>query len=515
MFDATSLLRLYARYRRSRLAELDPAGAQLGQLLSLVSRAKETRFDADHRLSRVRSVKDYRAAVPLRNYEDFWTTYWRGSFPVLTNATWPGRIPYFALTSGTSAGVTKHIPVSHEMVKANRRAILDLLVHHIENRPESRVLGGKSFMLGGSTDLIQCAPGVFMGDLSGIAVNEVPWWARSRYFPPRNLALIADWEEKAGRLARRSLSEDIRTIGGTPSWLLVLFERLRAIYSNAGGLAAYYPNLELLVHGGVNFEPYRQRFQDLLQGSHAETREVYPASEGFIALADRGPSDGLRLLLDNGLFFEFVPVDELGAPNPARHWIATAVEGINYALIVTSCAGLWSYIMGDTVRFVSLRPPRILVTGRVSYSLSAFGEHLIGEEIEGALAAAAGAIGASVTDFSVSPIYPAQTGAVGYHLYAVEFPAPVPAHDCAKFAQLLDKKLCATNADYASHRAGNLSMLAPQIKVLPPGTFANWMRSRGKLGGQNKVPRIILDAPLFESLLATPAANGPAPTDFV
>jgi GH3 auxin-responsive promoter len=503
MLDATPFLRLYARHRLAGLAALDPAAAQQQQLLSLVSRAKETRFGAAHRFARIRSVQDYQTAVPLRGYEDFWAAYWRDSFPVLANVTWPGRIPYFALTSGTSAGVTKHIPVSPEMVKANRRAVMDLLVHHIDNRPQSRVLGGKNFMLGGSTDLTSCAPGIYMGDLSGIAVNEVPWWARSRYFPPRDLALIADWEEKIERLASRSIEEDIRTIGGTPSWLLVLFERLRALKPNGGGsLAGYYPNLELLVHGGVNFEPYRQRFGDLLQGSRAETREVYPASEGFIALADKGPADGLRLLLDNGQFFEFVPAGELGAPNPTRHWMATAAEGINYALIVTSCAGLWSYVIGDTVRFVNLKPPRILVTGRTSYSLSAFGEHLIGEEIEGAVATAAAAIGASVTDYSVSPIHPAQTEAAGYHLYAVEFSAPVPAPDCAKFAQHLDEKLCAANADYAAHRAGGLSMLAPQIKVLPPGTFAHWMRSRGKAGGQNKVPRIILDAALFQSLLA-------------
>ncbi len=508
MLDATPLLRFYAHYRLASLAKLDPAEAQKRQLFRLLGPAKNTRFGRDHRLAKILSVADYQRAVPLRRYEDFWTDYWGGGFPILENATWPGRIPYFALTSGTATGVTKHIPVSPEMVKANRRAVLDLLVHHIASRPQSRVLGGKSFMLGGSTDLTLCAPGISMGDLSGIAVNEVPWWARSRYFPPRDLALITDWEEKIEELTSRSLEEDIRTLGGTPSWLLVLFERVRALKPNAGGrLAGYYPNLDLLVHGGVNFEPYRRRFGDLLQGSHAETREVYPASEGFIALADRGPRDGLRLLLDNGLFFEFVPAGELGAPNPTRHWIATAVAGMNYALIVTSCAGLWSYVLGDTVRFVSLKPPRILVTGRTSYSLSAFGEHLIGEEIEGAVASAAAAIGAFVTDFSVSPIYPEEAEAAGYHLYAAEFSAPVPAPDCAKFAQLVDEKLCAANADYAAHRAGGLSMLAPQIKVLPPGTFANWMRSRGKLGGQNKAPRIILDAALFQSLLATSSGS--------
>ena len=502
MLDATPLLRLYAHYRMSRLAALDPETVQRNELLKLVARAKETRIGIDHAFGRIRNVADYQNAVPLRRYEDFWKRYWKERFPVLDGVTWPGRIPYFALTSGTATGATKYIPVSRAMVKANQRAVVDLLAHHIANRPQSRILGGKNFMLGGSTDLTLCAQGVAMGDLSGIAVNEVPWWARKRYFPARDLALISDWEEKIQRLASRSLEEDIRTIGGTPSWLLLFFERLHALKPKTSGrLAEYYPNLELLVHGGVNFAPYRQRFDGLLLGSHAETREVYPASEGFIALADRGPGEGLWLLLDNGLFFEFVPIDEVDAPNPTRHWIATAQAGINYALTITSCAGLWSYLIGDTVRFIDLKPPRVLVTGRTSYSLSAFGEHLTGEEIEGAVAAAAAAIRATVSDFSVSPVYPAQPGETGYHLYAVEFSASVSPGDCAKFARIADEKLCAANSDYAAHRAGDFAMLAPLVKVLPPGTFASWMKLRGKLGGQNKVPRIILDAGLFQSLL--------------
>jgi len=506
VLDATPLLHVYARYRLSRLKASNAAVVQERQLLNLVAQAKDTRFGFEHGFGRIRSVRDYQNAVPLRRYEDFWTQYWEKSFPVLIDVTWPGRIPYFANTSGTTTGVTKHIPVSAEMAKANRRAVLDLLTHHIANRPHSHILAGKNFMLGGSTDLTPCGPGVAMGDLSGIAVNEVPWWARSRYFPPRELALISNWEEKIQLLASRSLQEDIRTIGGTPSWLLLFFERVHALRpKTTGRLAEYYPNLELLVHGGVNFAPYRERFDELLEGSRAETREVYPASEGFVALADRGPGEGLRLLLDNGLFFEFVPLDEIDAPSPTRHWIKTAQIGVNYAIVLTSCAGLWSSMIGDTVRFIDLNPPRILVTGRTSYSLSAFGEHLIGEEIENAVAAAAAAIGASVTDFSVSPIYPAKPGEVGYHAYAVEFSSSVPPEDCRMFARILDEKLCAENSDYADHRAGDFAMLAAKIEVLPPGTFAHWMKSRGKLGGQNKVPRIILDASLFESLLAVRA----------
>lgn len=503
MLDATPLLHLYARRRLARLKRLDPVAVQERQLIRLIARAARTRFGRDHRFPAIRSVADYQHAVPLRGYEEFWDGYWRGPFPELVDVTWPGRIPYFAATSGTTTGATKYIPVTRAMTKANQRAVLDLLTHHVASRPASRVFGGLNFMLGGSTELKRLAPGVDAGDLSGIAAKQVPWWARRRYFPPPELALIADWEKKTERLAARSLEEDIRTIGGTPSWLLLFLETLHRLRPHTSGrLAEYYPHLELLVHGGVNFAPYRQRFQDLLAGGRAETREVYPASEGFIAIADRGSGEGLRLLLDNGLFFEFVPVDDLGGAAPRRHWIATAERGVNYAVILTTCAGLWSYTLGDTVRFVDLNPPRILVTGRTSYGLSAFGEHLIGEEIEQAVSAGAAAVGASVSDYTVTPVHPAKPGDVGHHLFVVEFTPPVSVAARAAFAAALDRKLAELNADYAAHRAGDFGMHPPEVRATPPGTFTAWMKSRGKLGGQNKVPRVIQDPALLRSLLA-------------
>lgn len=510
MLDATPLLRVYARRRLARLKRLDAAPAQQAQLAWLVARARSTRFGRDHGFDAIRTVSDYQSAVPLRGYEEFWAWYWRDPFPVLVDITWPGRIPYFAATSGTTTGATKYIPVSREMGRANQRAALDLLSHHLAHRPHSRVLGGRSFMLGGSTDLRHLAPGVASGDLSGIAAVQVPWLARSRYFPPRDLALIADWEEKTARLAARSLQEDIRTIGGTPSWLLLFFEALHRLRPETSGrLAGYFPHLELLVHAGVNFAPYRTRFEALLAGSRAETREAYPASEGFMAVADRGPGEGMRLLLDNGLFFEFVPVEELTSATPRRHWIATAEPNVNYAVILTTCAGLWSYSIGDTVKFVDLDPPRVLVTGRISYSLSAFGEHLIGEEIEQAVAAGAAAIGASVTDYTVSPVHPAAPGEVGHHLYVVEFATAVTADACGAFARAVDRKLGELNLDYATHRAGDFGMHPPAVRPVPAGTFAAWMKSRGKLGGQHKVPRIIHDPEPLKSLLAVadPAAT--------
>lgn len=504
MLDATPLLRLYARARLATLAGLDPVEAQRRQLLALLKAAKATRFGKDHGFAAMTGVASYQARVPLRRYEQFWDEYWKEGYPVLANCTWPGTIPFFAVTSGTTSGVTKNIPCSRAMTRSNRKSALDILVHHLANRPNSRILAGRSFMLGGSVRLREVAPGILSGDLSGIAGRDVPFWARPRYFPPRELEAIEDWAEKIERLAPASLAADIRSISGTPSWLLLFFERLRqAAGTDYPGLAGLYPDLELLIHGGVGFAPYRARFARLLKGSHAETREVYPASEGFIALADLGPGDGLRLQVDTGLFYEFVPLEALSEASPPRLWLADVEVGRDYALAVTTCAGLWSYLIGDTVRFVSLDPPRILVTGRTSYTLSAFGEHLIGEEIEDAVAAAASAIGRDVTDFTAGAIVPGADAdaAAGGHLYICEFAGEPPGtDDLARFAASLDARLSALNEDYAVHRAGDFGMAPPRVVAAPPGAFAAWMQSRGKLGGQNKVPRVITDDALFLAL---------------
>lgn len=504
MFDATPFLRFRTQDRLRRLQAQDPVRTQRRQLHELLVRARFTRFGQDHEFGTLNTVAAFQARVPLRDYEDFWKGYWKPRFPVLDNCSWPGRIPYFAVTSGTTSGITKYIPCSGAMIRANHRAGLDILAHHLANRPASRILAGRSFMLGGSTDLVDLAPGIQSGDLSGIMAKTIPWWARLRYYPPRYLETISDWQEKIAQLAPDSLEHDIRSISGTPSWLLLFLDKLFELRPEAERqLVNVYPELELLIHGGVNFAPYRKTFAALLEGSHAETREVYAASEGFIAIADRGDGEGMRLILDNGLFFEFVPVEELDSEHPTRHWLGTAETGVNYALALSSCAGLWAYLVGDTVELVDLDPPRLLVTGRVSYSLSAFGEHLIDAEIEESVSAAADAIGAAVTDYSVGPLFPEQAGARGGHLYVVEFDeAPPEPGRMAAFARALDQALAATNEDYAAHRAGDYGLAPPRVHAVAPGRFAAWMAARGQLGGQHKVPRIINDTALFQDLRA-------------
>jgi hypothetical protein len=274
-----------------------------------------------------------------------------------------------------------------------------------------------------------------------------------------------------------------------------------------GRLVDFFPDLELVVHGGVNFAPYRARFAEWLDGSRAETRDAYAASEGFIAAADRGEGDGLRVILGHGIFYEFVPVSEIDAAAPTRHWLGNIETGVDYAPALSTCAGLWGYLVGDTVRFVSRDPPRLLVTGRLSYTLSAFGEHLTGEEVEAAVTAAAESIGAGLRDFAVGALYPEQPGEIGGHLFIIEFERPVSPAETARFTAEIDRDLMQRNLDYQAHRAGGFGMRPPETRVLRQGGFAEWMRRRGKLGSQNKVPRIVADPDLFADLRAFAAAN--------
>ncbi len=500
MLDFTKVFRPYAKYRYSKINSQDLKGTQSRVLLNLVSKAKNTKFGKDHNFSQIKSVEDFQKNVPLRKYEDFWDNYWQKDFPLLNDCTWPGLIPFFCLSSGTTSGSTKYIPYTYEMINSNSKAGLDLMVYHSINRPNSKIFGGKSFVLGGSTELQQLAPGVMGGDLSGIAAMTLPWWAKYFYFPPKELALIKNWEEKIDLFAMKSTAEDIRSISGVPSWMLILIQKMKEV-TGKKSLSEIFPNLEMLVHGGVNFAPYFKQFNDLLKDTHCELREVYPASEGFIAIGDLSYGEGLRLNIDHDIFFEFVPIEELSKPNPVRHSADKIELNLNYAVVMTTAAGLWSYIIGDTVKFISRSPARLLVTGRTSYFISAFGEHLTGEEVEKAVAKAAQSINKNVTDYSLGAVFPAKDKDLGGHLLIIEFgDSDNNAELKAQFKDVFVSSLCELNEDYAAHYANGYGLNAPEIRTTPKGTFINWMKKRGKLGGQNKVPRIISNQDLFSDL---------------
>jgi hypothetical protein len=481
----------YAVRRARQLDHESPAVAQRQTLLRLVRQARHTRFGRDHNFDRIRGVTDYQRRVPLRDYEAFWAEYWREPFPLLRDVTWPGAIPYFALSSGTTSGFTKYIPVSRPMLVSNRRAALTTLSLFLAAYPGTPLFTGRLFFLGGSTDLRELARfggrcAVRAGDLSGIAAREVSALLRPFTFPPLELALLSDWERKILLLARRGAELPITMLSGVPSWLLLLFDRLRQV-TGQERVADVWPGLRLVMHGGTKFEPYRALFEKQVGSPAVRFLETYPASEGFIATED--PRHGLlRLLPDHGIFFEFVPVEELGQERPARHTVADLEPGVPYAVVLTTCAGLWGYVIGDTVCFERRDPPLLRFTGRTRYFLSAFGEHLISAEVERAVAAAAGACGAAVVDFHVGPVFPVAAGTPGRHRYWVEF-AEGPA-DLDQFATSLDRELCRANEDYRAHRRGDLTLLAPEVCPVSRGGFADWMRSQGRLGGQHKVPRM-------------------------
>jgi hypothetical protein len=497
----------YARRRVTHLDDVSAASLQRATLLRLVRLARNTKFGHDHDFARIRSVEDYQALVPPRDYETFWQQYWQKPFPFLYNVTWPTAIPYFALSSGTTTGTTKYIPISPQMLTSNRRAATTMLSYLLAAHPKTPLFTGRIFFLGGSTDLRDLSAEerakntngtitdgrpsyhgqpVLAGDLSAIATREVSDIIRPFTFPPLEIAFIRDWEKKMLLLAEQSAKLPVTLIGGVPSWLLVFFEKLKQV-TGKGTIAEVWPTLKVVVHGGTSFDPYRTLFTQVIGNEAVHYLDIYPSSEGFIATED--PRHGLlRLIPDNQIFFEFVPVEELGKEKPTRHTVADLEPGVQYAVLLTTCAGLWSYILGDTVCFEKRDPPLLRFTGRTKYFLSAFGEHLISEEVERAVTMAAEQTQAAVVDFHVGPLFPDSPAAPGRHLYFMEF-AEEP-NDLAEFTTDLDQMLCRINEDYEAHRKGDLTMLAPEVRLMPRGGFTQWMRSKGKLGGQHKVPRM-------------------------
>ena len=507
MLDGSIALKLWATRRRAVLARQDAVSTQRRVLTALVRRAAQTAFGRAHDFGSIRTVEDYQRRVPLRNYEAFWSEWWGPAFPRVGGLTWPGSIRYFANSSGTTQASTKRIPLSDSMLQVNRLAALDVLAWHLAMRPSDRPLAGYGVFLGGSTRLETLGPGIHAGDLSGIAAVERPLWTRGRVLPRGRLAQLTDWRLKMEGLASLALKRPITSISGTTSWMLLFFEIAAAVGRTGQRLRDLFPALELLVHGGVGFAPYRDRFAHWSEGSAAVTREVYAASEGFIAIADRGDGDGLRLLLDRGLFYEFVDPAEVGATSCDRHWIGDANLGKSYALVLTTNSGLWSYVLGDTVSLVSREPPRVLITGRLAWSLSVAGEHLTGADLDTAISEAAKALGCQVVEFSAAPIHPDPSDARAGHLFVVELDRPA---DRFAFARALDAALQRVNDDFAAHRADDFGLRPPEVRLVPAGSFERWMERRGKLGSQNKVPRVVATAETLAPLLVGTDGSGPA-----
>ena len=470
--------------------------------MKLLRRAKNTQFARDHFFSNIRTVEDFQAHVPLRRYDDFWQEYWGKSYPYLRDVTWPGSIPYFAHTSGTSLGVSKNIPVSHDMLRSNERAAVRTLAHHLAHNQKSKILLGKILLLGGSTGLESPAPGIHGGDLSGISSATYPLWARLIAYPSREVASIPDWATRMEIILEDPKSRGVRAIAGQTTWLLSFLERaLQATPEGNATLEEAFPSLELMICGGMNFAPYQNRLASLVGSSRTAVREVYVASEGFIAIGAGFPGSGMRPVLDNGLFLEFVPLSELNTSSPRRFWLENIEPEIDYAIVVSSNAGLWAYLIGDVIRFSDRDFENLVVVGRCDQMMSPFGEHVLEVQLTEALMRAGDAVGNPVKEYSAGPSFPSGPNEAGNHLYIVEFENGAPDEaSCHLFLETADATLRAANHDYNDLRMDDLLIKRPKLLVAEQDAFEAWMRRRGKLGGQNKIPRIILNPELLEDL---------------
>lgn len=470
----------------------------------LLADAKDTAFGRDHRFAEIRSYAEFTQAVPIRDYEELKPYIERikhGEADVL----WPGKPAYFAKTSGTTSGV-KYIPMSKESTPLHFGTARDATFNYFARTDNGRWLDGKMIFLSGSPELEEIA-GIPVGRLSGISNHLVPGWLRTNQLPSWRTNCIEDWEEKLERIVDETIHADMRLISGIPPWVQMYYERLLE-RTGKRTVREIFPNYSLFVYGGVNFEPYRAKLEALV-GGPVDSLETYPASEGFIAFQDRFPridgltqshavnSPGLLLNADAGMFFEFIPTAEYGRPNPRRLWLRNVEVGVNYALVLSSNAGLWAYDLGDTVEFISKDPYRLVVTGRVKHFISAFGEHVIGKEVEESLLPVANAEGVRIIEFTVAPQVNPQDGGLPYHEWFIEFDQP-PA-DLNSFAEDVDTRLRAQNIYYNDLITGNI--LRPlKISPLRRDAFRDYMKTQGKLGGQNKVPRLSNDRKMASEL---------------
>lgn len=499
---AAPVLDWYAARRRHEIerASRDAVSLQETALRRLVAAARDTEFGLAHGFGGIRSVSEYQERVPVREYRQF-QPMWQRALDGAAGVTWPGRCRDWVKTSGTTSG-DKVIPVTREALRSHRRGGWDALLMATERVGARRLIGGPMLFLGGSTAMKRAGQHCRVGDLSGLAVRRLPPGIRSLYSPGPEIAAMPEWEERLEATAALAATQDLRLISGMPSWLVILFERVARARRAEGRpirhLGHCWPNLSVLIHGGVAFAPYASVL-DAWSCAPLERVEVYPASEGFVGLQTE-KSGGLTLMLDYGIFYEFVPVEDLGSDRPRRHTVADVELNRPYAVVLTTPAGLWSYVLGDTVRFTRRDPLRLAITGRTRHYVNAFGENVIVEEIERALVGACRRTDAEVVEFTVAPSYPGADDPRGGHEWLVEFRVP-PAEPDA-FARILDETLIAQNADYRTKRAGSVGMVAPIVTSLPAGTFHRWMRAAGKLGDQHKVPRATNDRAIAEALRA-------------
>ena len=472
----------------------------------LVQKGYPTVWGKKYGYERGMTLNQFRERVPISTYEELYPWIER-AFHGETDVLWPGKLNWFAKSSGTTNDKSKFVPVTEETLEdCHFKAGQDMLALYLDQRPDSQLFTGKALSIGGTHSPHPKARNIRCGDVSAVMLENLPVFYELMRTPSKSIALMADWEEKIDAMAREVMYEDVTSIAGVPTWTLVLINHMFDVLGmKERNLREIWPNLELFLHGGVNFEPYRAQFQRLLPGEGMHYMDVYNASEGFFAVQNDLTQPDLLLMLDYGIFYEFIPLEEVGRDHPTTHVLDEVELGRQYAMVISTNSGLWRYQVGDTVVFTQKEPYQIRVTGRTKHFINAFGEELMVENAEHAISRACEATGARIANYTAGPIY-FQGDQRGGHEWLIEFEEE--PDDLDHFHTLLDETLMEVNSDYEAKRSGNLALDRPLLHVMPPGTFHQWMKQRGKLGGQHKVPRLANHRRYLEEILAMTSGIG-------
>lgn len=494
---------IFAWVIKKRLHQIElfrkyPEDVQNELFEKLIEQGNQTAYGKQNHFHQITSYPDFKELVPLNNYESMkpWIErLMEGEQHLL----WSQDTKWFAKSSGTTTDRSKFIPVTKESLEdCHYKGGKDLLALYYENFPNRKLYKGKHLIIGGSAQVLPVSDNAYQGDLSAIILKNLPWWAEIRRTPSKEIALMTDWEEKIERMARSTIEEDVYIIAGVPSWTLVLARKILEI-TGKSNLREVWPNLELFMHGGVSFEPYREAFRELIPFDDMHYVETYNASEGFFGIQDVDGSNELLLMLDYGIFYEFIPMHSFEDTKSKTIYKLDEVQlDEEYALVISTNAGLWRYILGDTIRFTSKTPYRFKLSGRTKHFINAFGEELIVNNSDFAITEACSKTNAIIRDYTVAPIY-MDGKEQGKHEWLIEFDRE--PNDIQRFLTLLDESLRAINSDYDAKRTKNLALGRPLLHVLKPGSFDSWLQKKGKLGGQHKVPRLMNTREIVEQIL--------------
>ncbi|MGC9375870.1 MAG: GH3 auxin-responsive promoter family protein [Bacteroidales bacterium] len=485
-----------------RLYQIDlfkkfPFDVQRETLIKLVDKAKNTVYGKQYDFSSIKSIEEFQQRIPIKDYNGL-KPYIERLLKGEQNILWPSEIRWFAKSSGTTNDKSKFIPVSSEALEdCHFRGGKDILAVYTANYPETGIFSGKALTLGGSHQINKINNESFYGDLSAILIENLPFWANFIKTPSQEIALLSEWEEKLDKITHATIKENVTNIAGVPSWMLVL---IKYILEKTGknNLLEVWPNLELFNHGGVSFEPYEEQFKKLIPSEKMNYMETYNASEGFFAIQDYPTRNDMLLMLDYGIFYEFIPMDELDKEHPKALHIGDVEQGKNYALVISTNGGLWRYLIGDTIIFTSLYPHKIKISGRTKHFINAFGEEIIIENAEKALKEACEKTGALIREYTAAPIF-MNDDQKGGHQWLIEFEKE--PDNPAQFNEFLDSALQKINSDYEAKRYKNITLDKPVLTIAKNGLFYTWLKSKGKVGGQNKVPRLANNRKYIDELI--------------